>query len=910
MVVRILVALALMSAGSAAAQQADPPDPISALVLRLEAAAASGDVSGILALSGDTDVPALRELAWTASLNPTRVIIKERDRSTIATGGERLLLEVFAEFGMESAITTWRMDVDAQTTRVTSMERLSSVSGLYRLALNPERQFDVRSLRVTGIDLTLDLPSGSAFVAETREGTTGVVLLGRGRMRFAPSDAAERTQVRIFSGEESLETDFDAVFIRLRPSDFDRYFDAESLVPRPVVPNDLRRATEVFDEYVGHTLHLDLTDLSRERWSLIPGAGDLIVEVRTRRFGGLTYTRSTRDAEDVSLFDRRRRRNIAVYASPQKMAARGRFYSDEDLVDYDVLHYDVEAVFSPERLWIDGRTRIRLRTTAYALATLTLRLAEPLAVRSIISLDHGRLLHLRVVGQNSVIVNLPTTLARGTELQLQVIYGGRLQPQRIDGEGLTPGQQQEIVRDQIYIPIEASYLYSNRSYWYPQSTVTDYATARLQITVPPDYDAIATGVPIEVAPSAAADREPSAQPGNVAVFEAEHPTRYLACVISRFVEVYSTPIAVSPSSRLTGSGGDPASTDATLETSHSPAGSRSGASDVMLRVFANPRQAGRSRAIADRAVSIFEYYGSLLGEAPYPGFTLALAESELPGGHSPGYFALLNQPLPLVQATWRNDPVAFDGYAPFFLAHEIAHQWWGQGVGWKNYHEQWLSEGFAQYFALLYATQDRGDDLQVSMLRQMRRWAMEQSSQGPVYLGYRLGHIRNDGRVFRALVYNKGAMVLHMLRRLVGDEAFFEGLRAFYTGARFTKAGTDDFRQTMEKVSGRALSEFFDAWIYGAEIPSLGFQTTLSARELRVRFEHRREVAPVPVTVSIVYRDGRTDDFVVAVTEQVVERTLPLTGSVRSVDVNRDYAALADISRRGGGVGVRIGALR
>src|SRR5262245_54527583 len=82
------------------------------------------------------------------------------------------------------------------------------------------------------------------------------------------------------------------------------------------------------------------------------------------------------------------------------------------------------------------------------------------------------------------------------------------------------------------------------------------------------------------------------------------------------------------------------------------------------------------------------------------------------------------------------------GYPSFFLANELAHQWWGQGVGWKNYHEQWISEGFAQYFAALWARKERGDELFFDLLRQMRRWSLEQSSQGPVYLGYRLGHIR------------------------------------------------------------------------------------------------------------------------------------------------------------------------
>ena len=64
------------------------------------------------------------------------------------------------------------------------------------------------------------------------------------------------------------------------------------------------------------------------------------------------------------------------------------------------------------------------------------------------------------------------------------------------------------------------------------------------------------------------------------------------------------------------------------------------------------------------------------------------------------------------------------------MAHEIAHQWWGHGVGWENYHDQWLSEGFAQYFATLYANKFRGDDVFQGVLKRMRRWAINESDQG------------------------------------------------------------------------------------------------------------------------------------------------------------------------------------
>ena len=112
----------------------------------------------------------------------------------------------------------------------------------------------MHNLTVQATDLTLEMPSGSAFVAETADGPTAVVLLGRGRMRFAPPDAAERTQVRIFSGEDALATDFDAAFIRVRPGEFDGCSAGGGADARAGRAGDLRRASEVFDDYIGRTL--------------------------------------------------------------------------------------------------------------------------------------------------------------------------------------------------------------------------------------------------------------------------------------------------------------------------------------------------------------------------------------------------------------------------------------------------------------------------------------------------------------------------------------------------------------------------------------------------------------------------------------------------------------------------------
>jgi aminopeptidase N len=299
--------------------------------------------------------------------------------------------------------------------------------------------------------------------------------------------------------------------------------------------------------------------------------------------------------------------------------------------------------------------------------------------------------------------------------------------------------------------------------------------------------------------------------------------------------------------------------------------------------------------VATQASDILRFYGSLMNDVPYRTMSIAVVEDELPGGHSPAYATVLNSPPPASQLLWRNDPAAFLSFPEFFLAHEMAHQWWGQAVGWKNYHEQWISEGFAQYFSALYAQKLRGDSAFVDMLRQFRRWGMSDSDEGPVYLGYRLGHVKGDTRIFRALVYNKGAAVLHMLRRLVGDDAFFRGLRRFYTEQRYQKAGTDDLARAMEAESGMPLDRFFERWIYGSDLPRLRYTTRVIDREVTVRFEQMTEdLFDVPVTITIVLTDGRVREVVIPVTEQKVERTIPVDGPVRQVQVNRDSAALAE----------------
>jgi aminopeptidase N len=295
---------------------------------------------------------------------------------------------------------------------------------------------------------------------------------------------------------------------------------------------------------------------------------------------------------------------------------------------------------------------------------------------------------------------------------------------------------------------------------------------------------------------------------------------------------------------------------------------------------------------------IVAFMARQIGEAPYPNLTVATLDAEIPSGHSPAYFAIWNQPTLPTNLSWRDDPVAINGHPFFFLAHEVAHQWFGQAIGWKNYHEQWLSEGLSQYFAARYAAQDRGADVERQLFSQMRASAMELSRHGPVHLGYRLGHIQGDGRIFRGLVYNKSAVALHMLRRMIGADAFDRGIRRFYRTHRFQKAGTDDLQRALEAEAGISLGRFFERWILGFTLPDarLSWRMDPDQAHVFVRLEQTGDTFDFPLTVTLSFRDGPPETHTLLVTSAVHEVRLPVRAPVRQVDA-RDDLTLVTVRR-------------
>ncbi|MDA0681145.1 MAG: M1 family metallopeptidase [Proteobacteria bacterium] len=149
----------------------------------------------------------------------------------------------------------------------------------------------------------------------------------------------------------------------------------------------------------------------------------------------------------------------------------------------------------------------------------------------------------------------------------------------------------------------------------------------------------------------------------------------------------------------------------------------------------------------------------------------------------------------------------------YVIVHEIAHQWFGNSVTEASWDDVWLSEGFATYFSYLFFEYADGYDLFIESMADVRDKVFEFHDEQP---DYRIVHDNLDDmtKVTTRQIYNKGAWTLHMLRNLMGDENWWNGIQNYYRKYMNSHASTADFRFEMESACRCDLTEFFDQWLY------------------------------------------------------------------------------------------------
>ena len=155
----------------------------------------------------------------------------------------------------------------------------------------------------------------------------------------------------------------------------------------------------------------------------------------------------------------------------------------------------------------------------------------------------------------------------------------------------------------------------------------------------------------------------------------------------------------------------------------------------------------------------------------------------------------------------------------YFLAHEIAHQWWGQGLAWEYYSDQWLSEGLAQFAAIQFLKEKYGDKVYAQILEKFSRGTQKKSKWGGITMGSRISYFDFDA--YQTIVYNKTALVLNMLQDILGKDVFYAGLKRFYNRFRYRAANSRAFFQAFRDLTSRDLNPFFEMWFNSHLLPKV-----------------------------------------------------------------------------------------
>jgi aminopeptidase N len=187
------------------------------------------------------------------------------------------------------------------------------------------------------------------------------------------------------------------------------------------------------------------------------------------------------------------------------------------------------------------------------------------------------------------------------------------------------------------------------------------------------------------------------------------------------------------------------------------------------------------------------------------------------------------------------------------LAHELAHQWFGNSLSVRDWRHVWLNEGFSTYAAMLWIERRKGAAAYRAELSKMA----QQDLHGPIFMT----DVTDNKKLFGAATFDKGAWVLHMLRHVMGDEKFTNALGTYVREYSYRNVTTEDFRAVCERVYGRSLEWFFAQWVYGVSRPMYRVSWTAADDQLALTIRQAQTDAPaftMPIDIAVTTAAGTT----------------------------------------------------
>lgn len=298
-----------------------------------------------------------------------------------------------------------------------------------------------------------------------------------------------------------------------------------------------------------------------------------------------------------------------------------------------------------------------------------------------------------------------------------------------------------------------------------------------------------------------------------------------------------------------------------------------------------------------RTTEMLDFFSERFGiEYPWDKYAQVVVEQFIWGGMEN------TSATTLYERALHNERAMLDSSPDWLIAHELGHQWWGDLVTCRNWSHLWLNEGFATYSEILWAEHKLGDIERDWRLFEKSRSARSGSAQSRPIVDRTYPH---PGSLFDVRAYPKGGWVLHMLRRQLGDEDFFNGLKRYGTAYAYQTAETTDLRRLFERVYGISLERFFYDWTERSGHPELKVTTRYlsDSRDVEVQIEQTQKADRFVIPVKLRFGTSkagsdnvaavRDDEFVM--TERVQTRRIRVAGNPLFVSVDPDFSLLATI---------------